>query len=37
VKLLRDGTLKVHPGAPHGLTGAHELEFNDDLLDFIEN
>jgi non-heme chloroperoxidase len=37
VKLLRDATLKVYPGAPHGLTGAHELEFNDDLLDFIES
>jgi non-heme chloroperoxidase len=35
VKLLRSGTLKVYPGAPHGLTGAHELEFNDDLLSFL--
>ena len=37
VKLLRDGTLKVYPGAPHGLTGAHEREFNDDLLNFIKS
>jgi non-heme chloroperoxidase len=37
VKHLQDGTLKVYPGAPHGLTGRHELEFNDDLLNFIKN
>ncbi|SER02366.1 alpha/beta fold hydrolase [Microlunatus flavus] len=35
VKLLPDATLKVYPGAPHGLTGPHELEFDDDLLGFI--
>jgi non-heme chloroperoxidase len=32
--LLKNGTLKVYPGAPHGLTGAHEQEFNADLLAF---
>jgi non-heme chloroperoxidase len=37
VQLLRDATLKVYPGAPHGLTGRHELEFNDDLLNFIKS
>ena len=37
VKLLADGTLKVYPGAPHGLTGPHELEFDDDLLNFIKS
>lgn len=37
VGLLQDGTLKVYPGAPHGLSGAHEREFNDDLLDFIRS
>lgn len=37
VKLLTDGTLKVYPGAPHGLTGPHELEFNDDLMKFINS
>jgi len=36
IKLLQDGTLKIYPGAPHGLTGPHELEFNDDLLNFIK-
>jgi non-heme chloroperoxidase len=37
VKLLSDGTLKVYPGASHGLTGPHELEFNDDLMKFINS
>jgi non-heme chloroperoxidase len=36
-KLVRGATLKVYPGAPHGLThAAHEDEFNADLLEFIE-
>jgi non-heme chloroperoxidase len=35
VELVRDATLKVYPGAPHGLTGAHEEEFNADLLAFL--
>jgi non-heme chloroperoxidase len=35
VKLVRNATLKIYPGAPHGLTGAHEQEFNDDLLAFL--
>lgn len=34
-KLVPDSTLKVYPGAPHGLTGAHEQEFNKDLLEFL--
>jgi non-heme chloroperoxidase len=28
-------TLKVYPGAPHGLATTHKREFNDDLLAFI--
>jgi non-heme chloroperoxidase len=36
VELLKRSTLKVYPGAPHGLSGAHEQEFNQDLLDFIK-
>jgi non-heme chloroperoxidase len=36
-KLIRDATLKVYPGAPHGLTrAAHEDQFNADLLEFIK-
>ena len=34
-ELLKDVQLKVYPGAPHGLFGAYEREFNQDLLDFI--
>jgi non-heme chloroperoxidase len=36
-ELVGDATLKVYPGAPHGLTGAFEREFGDDLLTFIKN
>jgi non-heme chloroperoxidase len=32
---LHRATLKVYPGAPHGLTGDHEREFNADLLAFL--
>ncbi|NUK00114.1 alpha/beta hydrolase [Streptomyces lunaelactis] len=35
VELVKDATLKVYPGAPHGLNGAYEEAFNQDLLDFI--
>jgi non-heme chloroperoxidase len=34
-KLVKNSVLKVYPGAPHGLTGAHEAEFNTDLLDWL--
>ncbi|GAA3841049.1 alpha/beta fold hydrolase [Streptomyces phyllanthi] len=34
-QLVKDATLKVYPGAPHGLTGDFEQAFNADLLDFI--
>ena len=32
--LFKDAELKVYTGQPHGLTGAHEQEFNADLLAF---
>ena len=35
VELVPKATLKVYPGAPHGLTGDHEREFNADLLAFL--
>jgi non-heme chloroperoxidase len=35
IDLVPDATLKVYPGAPHGLTGDHEREFNADLLAFL--
>lgn len=34
-ELVKDATLKVYPGAPHGLVGAHEQQFNTDLLAFL--
>jgi non-heme chloroperoxidase len=35
--LVKNSTLKVYPGAPHGLAGAFEEEFNADLLEFLES
>ncbi|MDT4945777.1 MAG: non-heme chloroperoxidase [Pseudonocardiales bacterium] len=35
VKLLPNATLKVYSGAPHGLNGDYEREFNTDLLAFL--
>jgi non-heme chloroperoxidase len=35
VELVKDATLKVYPGAPHGLFATHKDQFNADLLDFI--
>jgi len=34
-ELVKGNTLKVYPGAPHGLVGAFEDAFNADLLAFI--
>ncbi len=35
-KLVKDATLKVYPGAPHGLTDTHKEQSNADLLDFLK-
>lgn len=35
-KLVRDATLKVYPGAPHGLTATHKDQLHADLLEFLE-
>ncbi|WP_169166195.1 alpha/beta fold hydrolase [Cellulomonas taurus] len=35
IELVRDGTLKVYPGAPHGVYGAYREAFDADLLAFI--
>jgi non-heme chloroperoxidase len=35
IKLVPDATLKIYPGAPHGLSGTHEQQFNADLLAFL--
>jgi non-heme chloroperoxidase len=36
VDILKNATLKVYPGASHGLHGAYEQEFDGDLLAFLE-
>ena len=38
-KLVKDATLKIYPGAPHGLaqTTAYQDEFNTDLLNFLKS
>lgn len=35
VKIVPNGTLKVYPGAPHGLATTHRDQFNADLLAFL--
>jgi non-heme chloroperoxidase len=37
IKLLPNGTLKVYPGAPHGLASTHKDELNADLLAFFKS
>ena len=36
-KLVKNATLKVYPGAPHGLTATHQDQVNNDLLAFIRS
>ena len=36
-ELLPNATLKVYSGAPHGLNGTYEQQFNADLLAFLAN
>ena len=35
VRLVRDGTLKIYPGLPHGLSATHPEVVNPDLLAFV--
>jgi non-heme chloroperoxidase len=35
VKLVKSATLKVYPGAPHGLCSTHKNQLNTDLLAFL--
>jgi len=35
-KLIKNSTLEVYQGAPHGLTATHQDEFNADLLSFLK-
>ena len=34
-RIVKNATLKVYPGAPHGLTDTHKDQLNADLLAFI--
>jgi non-heme chloroperoxidase len=34
-KLVKYPTLKIYPGAPHGLTETHKDQLNADLLEFL--
>src|SRR6266699_1973869 len=36
-KIVKDTTLKIYPGAPHGLTSTHKEQFNTDLLSFLKS
>lgn len=35
INLVKDGTLKVYPGAPHGIYGAYQTALDRDILAFI--
>jgi len=37
VKLVKNATLKVYPGAPHGLPTTHKDQLNADLLAFLKS
>ncbi|MEA2595185.1 MAG: non-heme chloroperoxidase [Thermomicrobiales bacterium] len=36
-KIVKDATLKIYPGAPHGLMTTHKDQFNADLLAFLRS
>lgn len=36
-KLVKNATLKVYPGAPHGLTFTHKEQLNSDLVSFLKD
>ncbi|MGU3432269.1 alpha/beta fold hydrolase [Actinomycetes bacterium M1A6_2h] len=35
IELVKDGTLKVYPGAPHGIYGDYQKELDQDILEFL--
>ncbi len=37
IELVKNGTLKVYPGAPHGIYGAYQAALDADILQFIKN
>ena len=36
-KIVKNATLKIYPGAPHGLTSTHKEQLNEDLLSFLRS
>ena len=36
-KIVKGATLKIYPGAPHGLMSTHKEQFNADLLSFLRS
>jgi non-heme chloroperoxidase len=36
-QIIKNATLKVYPGAPHGLFSTHKDQFNADLLEFLKS
>ncbi|MEV4348924.1 alpha/beta hydrolase [Actinoplanes sp. NPDC049596] len=36
IKLVKDGTLKVYPGAPHGIQGDYQEQLDQDILDWLK-
>jgi non-heme chloroperoxidase len=36
-KIVKNATLKIYPGAPHGLMSTHKERFNADLLSFLKS
>jgi len=36
-KIVKNATLKIYPGAPHGLMSTHKGRFNADLLSFLRS
>jgi non-heme chloroperoxidase len=36
-KIVKGATLKIYPGAPHGLTATHKEQLNEDLLSFLRS
>jgi non-heme chloroperoxidase len=35
-KIVKGATLKIYPGAPHGLASTHKDQLNADLLAFLK-
>jgi non-heme chloroperoxidase len=36
-KIIKNATLKIYPGAPHGLPATHKDQLNEDLLSFLRS